>query len=244
MQAAGKSVTGMRRSNNEDAIYLSQEDSPVYGLYMVADGMGGCNAGEIASHQAIDAFLEYARAEMAEQGRFQEPLDLLVGAMAASNQVVYKKSLESEELAEMGTTLVAAILISGKLYVAHVGDSRAYVFQNGGLRQITADHSYVMELVRLGNLTLEQAAVHPKRHIITRAIGTKDTVNVDTVICDLSKGDIVLICSDGLSNMISPDEMAAILSEPLCVSEKCSKLVNLANQHGGEDNISVILIEE
>lgn len=244
MGAAGKSVVGMRRNNNEDAIYFSETGSQskgLYeGLYIVADGMGGCNAGEIASKNAIEAFLEYAEASDLNA----EPLDLLVGGIAACNNRVYQKSLESEEYAEMGTTIVAAIVQNSRFYVAHVGDSRAYVFQNGNLKQLTADHSYVMELVRLGNLTMEQAAVHPKRHIITRAIGTKETVDVDTVIFDLVKGDIALLCSDGLTNMLSSEEIGEILTLDLNVEQKVEQLVDLANRKGGLDNISVILIEE
>lgn len=241
MQAAGKSVVGMRRNNNEDAIFLSQINSPVQGLYVVADGMGGCNAGEVASRMAVDAFLEYA-AECEE--RQSEPLDMLVGGIVAANTAVYQRSLESDTLSDMGTTIVAATIKQGRLYVAYVGDSRAYAFQGGSLKQLTVDHSYVMELVRLGNLTLEQAAVHPKRHIITRAVGIKDTVEVDTVILDVSNSDIVLLCSDGLSNMLSNDEMTALLSANESVSQKCDRLVDLANRKGGLDNISVILIEE
>lgn len=241
MQSAGKSVVGMRRDNNEDAIFLSHEESPVQGLYIVADGMGGCNAGEVASQLAIDAFLQSITEEAAKT---TEPLDMLVGGIVAANQAVYQKSLESESFSEMGTTMVGAMVKEQRLYVAHVGDSRAYVCRDGHMKQLTIDHSYVMELVRLGNLTMEQAAVHPKRHIITRAVGIKDTVEVDTVIFELAKGDQILMCSDGLSNMLLPEEMAALLSANESPETKCGRLVDLANQKGGLDNISVILIEE
>ena len=143
----------------------------------------------------------------------------------------------------MGTTLVAVTVENEKMFIVHVGDSRVYLFRENNLQQITTDHSYVMELVKIGSITREEAEVHPKRNIITRAIGIREEVEADTVIEDVKQGDKILLCTDGLSNMVSKGEMTKILIEQCSTEEKVKKLVVLANEKGGLDNISLILIE-
>lgn len=234
MKAVGNCVIGMRRTNNEDAIYINEQKN----LYLVADGMGGCNAGEVASSTAISAFVEAM--ENAEIG---ETLDKMMNAVAECNKKVYQKSRENIEFLDMGTTLVAVTIENGKMFVVHVGDSRVYLFRENNLQQITTDHSYVMELVKIGSITREEAEVHPKRNIITRAIGIREDVEADTVIEDIKQGDKILLCTDGLSNMVSKAEMAKILIEQCSTEEKVKKLIALANEKGGLDNISLILIE-
>ena len=234
MKAVGNSVIGMRRTNNEDAIYINEQKN----LYLVADGMGGCNAGEVASSTAISAFVEAM--ENAENG---ETLDKMMSAIAQCNKKVYQKSRENVEFLDMGTTLVAVTVENEKMFIVHVGDSRVYLFRENNLQQITTDHSYVMELVKIGSITREEAEVHPKRNIITRAIGIREEVEADTVIEDVKQGDKLLLCTDGLSNMVSKGEMTKILIEQCSTEEKVKKLVVLANEKGGLDNISLILIE-
>ncbi len=234
MKAVGNSVIGMRRTNNEDAIYINEQKN----LYLVADGMGGCNAGEVASSTAISAFVEAM--ENAENG---ETLDKMMSAIAQCNKKVYQKSRENVEFLDMGTTLVAVTIENEKMFIVHVGDSRVYLFRENNLQQITTDHSYVMELVKIGSITREEAEVHPKRNIITRAIGIREEVEADTVIEDVKQGDKILLCTDGLSNMVSKGEMTKILIEQCSTEEKVKKLVVLANEKGGLDNISLILIE-
>jgi len=234
MKAVGNSVIGMRRTNNEDAIYINEQKN----LYLVADGMGGCNAGEVASSTAISAFVEAM--ENAENG---EILDKMISAVTQCNKKVYQKSRENIEFLDMGTTLVAVTIENEKMFVVHVGDSRVYLFRENNLQQITTDHSYVMELVKIGSITREEAEVHPKRNIITRAIGIREEVEADTVIEDVKQGDKILLCTDGLSNMVSKGEMTKILIEQCSTEEKVKKLVVLANEKGGLDNISLILIE-
>lgn len=234
MKAVGNCVIGMRRTNNEDAIYINEQKN----LYLVADGMGGCNAGEVASSTAISAFVEAM--ENAENG---ETLDKMMNAVVECNKKVYQKSRENIEFLDMGTTLVAVTIENGKMFVVHVGDSRVYLFRENNLQQITTDHSYVMELVKIGSITREEAEVHPKRNIITRAIGIREDVEADTVIEDIKQGDKILLCTDGLSNMVSKAEMAKILIEQCSTEEKVKKLIALANEKGGLDNISLILIE-
>ncbi len=234
MKAVGNSVIGMRRTNNEDAIYINEQKN----LYLVADGMGGCNAGEVASSTAISAFVKAM--ENAENG---EILDKMISAVAQCNKEVYQKSRENIEFLDMGTTLVAVTIENEKMFVVHVGDSRVYLFRENNLQQITTDHSYVMELVKIGSITREEAEVHPKRNIITRAIGIREDVEADTIIEDMKQGDKILLCTDGLSNMVSKGEMTKILIEQCSTEEKVKKLVVLANEKGGLDNISLILIE-
>lgn len=234
MKAVGNSVIGMRRTNNEDAIYINEQKN----LYLVADGMGGCNAGEVASSTAISAFVEAM--ENAENG---ETLDKMMSAIAQCNKKVYQKSRENVEFLDMGTTLVAVTVENEKMFIVHVGDSRVYLFRENNLQQITTDHSYVMELVKIGSITREEAEVHPKRNIITRAIGIREDVEADTIIEDMKQGDKILLCTDGLSNMVSKGEMTKILIEQCSTEEKVKKLVVLANEKGGLDNISLILIE-
>lgn len=244
MKAYGKSVTGLKRKNNEDAIYISDENSELKNLYIVADGMGGHNAGEVASNSAITAFNQYIHDNIHEI-KEEEILDLLVSAVQYCNTDIYQKSSENESLSEMGTTLIAAVVMNHKLYVTHVGDSRLYVFKKEGeMRQLTNDHSYVMELVKLGKITREEAAVHPNRNIITRAVGTHATVEVDTIIENLFEGDIILICSDGLSTMVDDWGMKEILSKDENQEQKVQALIDKANEKGGLDNISIIMIEE
>ncbi len=238
MKAVGISDIGKCRKNNEDDFYVAKEDASLPYLYIVADGMGGCNAGEVASRSAISAFVDYAKQEKEE-----EPADLLAGGIQAANKAVFDKSNTETDFAEMGTTIVAAAVEQDKVYVAYVGDSRAYLMQNGHLTLLTTDHSYVMELVKLGTITKEEAAKHPKRNIITRAVGIRDTVEADTVVQDVKEGDVLLLCTDGLSGMLTDMEIEAVLQEKISAEEKAAQLVAEANEHGGHDNISLILVE-
>ena len=242
MKAVGMSDIGKCRKNNEDAYYISAGEDPAENLYLVADGMGGCNAGEVASSSAIEAFLAYFWKEM-QHADSEDVLDLMTGAMTAANREVYNKSNSAREFAEMGTTIVAAAVREDKLYVAHVGDSRAYLFRKKEMHPLTTDHSYVMELVKMGNITKEEAATHPKRNVITRAIGIRNTVETDTTIHSVKKGDIILLCSDGLSGMLKDEEMAKILNKRTTLERKAAILVEEANKQGGHDNISLILVE-
>ena len=234
MKAIGNSVIGMKRTNNEDAIYVNEQKN----LYVVADGMGGCNAGEVASNTAISIFVEAM-----EKTENEEILDRMMFATRACNQIVYQKAKNNIEYTDMGTTLVAACIEKEKVFIIYVGDSRAYRFRDNELCQITTDHSYVMELVKIGSITKEEAEVHPKKNIITRAIGVREDVEPDIVIADIKEGDKILLCTDGLSNMESNKEMEKILTTECSTEEKVKKLVLLANHKGGLDNISLILIE-
>lgn len=242
MKAVGISDIGKCRKNNEDAIFVPSSTDDIQNLFIVADGMGGCNAGEVASGYAIDSFLQYIRMERDIHSQEDIP-DLLTEAMVVANKAVYDKSNSQREFAEMGTTMVAAAIQDGKLFVTYVGDSRAYLFRDKELRPLTTDHSFVMELVKLGSITREEAATHPKRNIITRAVGIKETIEVDTIVEKATKGDILLLCTDGLSGALSDQDMAEVIGKRVKLEKKAQRLIEMANERGGYDNISLILVD-
>ncbi len=231
-RAAGVTDTGRRRRRNEDAFVC---DPP---LFAIADGMGGAQAGELASRLAAAA-IEEAGAAIGDA-------DGVAGAVRTANARIFERSLTDPAVAGMGTTATVALVDehAGTLTLAHVGDSRAYRYRNGELEQLTTDHSLVAELVRTGRLTEAEAAVHPHRSVITRALGTEAEVEVDTRTLDVVAGDLVLLCSDGLSAMVRDDEIARLLEEsdldPYLAAET---LVRAANAAGGEDNVTVVVLE-
>ena len=240
MRVAYKSVTGEIRENNEDSVYV---DDKFRQLYIVADGMGGHNAGEVASRVAIDSFVEYIKENYTDGIDAGEMGDLFVGAVSHCNKKVYEIGRNDEELKNMGTTFTVVAIIKGRAVIAQVGDSRAYVYRDKKLIQLTKDHSYVMEMVRQGKITVEEAKVHPKRNIITRAIGTDEEVKVDIVFEPLKENDLILLCSDGLYSMITDNDIEKCLKKRKKISDIVNELVDKANDNGGKDNISVIIIE-
>jgi protein phosphatase len=226
--AGAATDVGRVREGNEDA-YLVDD---AMGLVAVADGMGGHRAGEVASSTALEALRAAVNA-----GR---PLR---EAIEDANAAVYAKSLTDPSLRGMGTTLTAGTLVAGgTLLVGHVGDSRAYLLHDAELRRLTTDHSLVEELVRDGRLTADEAAVHPQRSIITRALGLDPSVEVDVYPVDLAPGDRILLCSDGLTGMVQSDEIAAALRRELDPTRAANSLIDAANSAGGEDNITVIVV--
>ena len=228
--AAGVTDVGRVRDGNEDD-FLEQADR--LGLVAVADGMGGHRAGEVASATALEAL----RAAVAAG----QPLRK---AIEGANDAVLEKSESDHELHGMGTTLTAGMLgTDGSLTVGHVGDSRAYLIRDGELSQITEDHSLVEEMVRAGELTPEQAEVHPQRSIITRALGIDPVVDVDLYPIQLRAGDRVLLCSDGLTTMVRPEEIATILGREHDPKQAAQLLVDAANAAGGEDNVTALILE-
>jgi serine/threonine protein phosphatase PrpC len=231
-RAAGQTDTGRRRLRNEDAFICEPP------LFAVADGMGGARAGEIAAGLAAAA-LEEAGAET----RGAEGVAALI---VEANRRIWERSLSDPNTAGMGTTVTAALVDAGAGAVAigHVGDSRAYLLRKGSIEQLTTDHSLVAELVQSGVLTPEEAERHPQRSAITRALGTEATVEVDGFTVVAEPGDVFLICSDGLSSMLSDDEMAAAIEsangDP---HDAADALIRAANARGGEDNVTVVLFE-
>ena len=223
-----KTDTGRQRRDNEDSAYVRAP------LFVVADGMGGAQAGEVASALAVEEF----QRPLAEEGT---PEQRLADRVQSANRRIYETAQSAHEQAGMGTTLTAAYLDDADLAVAHVGDSRAYIFRDGSLTRLTQDHSLVEELVRRGKLTEEQAAEHPQRSIITRALGVENDVEVDTWTFPVRAGDVVLMCSDGLTSMIGEEQIAAVLSSEPDLDRAGERLIAEANAAGGRDNITVVL---
>ncbi|MEP6893171.1 MAG: Stp1/IreP family PP2C-type Ser/Thr phosphatase [Gaiellaceae bacterium] len=231
-RTAALSDTGRRRFNNEDS-YVSQPP-----LFAIADGVGGAQAGEVASRLAAAALAEL------EPGSHGE--DVLVALIAEANRRIYERSLEDPAAAGMGTTVTALLVdeSAGTIVLGHVGDSRAYVFRGGKLAQLTDDHSLVGELVRSGRLSPEDAEQHPHRSVITRVVGTESTVDVDVETIQPAAGDVFIICSDGLTDML-PDALvsAAIADAQGDPGRIAEALVGAANEAGGIDNITVLVFE-
>lgn len=229
---------GKRRQLNQDYVYAS--DKPVGSLpnvFLVADGMGGHNAGDYASKYTVETLVQEIT-----RSKEKNPVKVIRNAIGIANEHIRRKAEEDEHLYGMGTTLVAATCMGNHLQVANVGDSRLYIV-NEKITQITRDHSLVEEMVRMGGIDRETARSHPDKNIITRAIGASETVKVDFFTVELKKGDIVLMCSDGLTNMLEDEEIRVILSGQRDIEEKAEALVKAANNNGGRDNIAVILIE-
>lgn len=229
---------GRRRKLNQDYIYTSEQpvgDLP--NLFIVADGMGGHKAGDYASKCAVETIVREISVSSGSN-----PVHILGRAIETANECVRQKATEDEGLYGMGTTVVAATIQGNFLKVANVGDSRLYVVGRD-MKQITRDHSLVEEMVRMGGIDRESARNHPDKNIITRAIGASDTVEVDYFTVELTQGDIVLMCSDGLTNMLEDEEIRMILHGQRDIVEKAQELVKAANNNGGKDNIAVVLIE-
>lgn len=238
MKSFGITDVGMKRSMNQDSIFFTDEPiGSVQNLYIVADGMGGHKAGDVASRTAIEAAVEYIR-----ESETDNPVTLLKRAIIYANDKVFRLAQSNpQDYAGMGTTFVAAIIDDGVMYVANIGDSRLYVAGND-IRQVTMDHSLVEELIRSGQLDRSMGRNHPEKNIITRALGIGDRVVPDFFEIELTSDDKVLLCSDGLSNMIEDDELRDILFETDDLEAVGKKLVDRANYYGGRDNISAVVV--
>ncbi len=238
MKAFAVTDVGQKRKINQDSVFVSTEPvGNLPNLFIVADGMGGHNAGDFASRYAVNAVKEAI-----EVSREVNPVKLISEAIRLANEGILAEAEAHEGMRGMGTTIVVTTILGNYAYTANVGDSRLYLY-DGELRQITKDHSLVEEMVRLGELTEEQAKNHPDRHIITRALGAAETVEPDFFDYRLHPENILLMCSDGLSNMVDDDEIRQILEQPISAEEMADTLVGTANDNGGTDNIAVIIIE-
>ena len=234
---------GQVRDHNEDALgYYQPREREVLAqkgrLYLVADGMGGHVAGEVASECVV-------KTVMASYYETQAPIvrQALSEAIQRANAALNEATSEEESRSKMATTLVGAVVLGRQLHVASIGDSRAYLLRGDAIRRLTEDHSFVTELVKLGRISEEEAVNHPQRNIVTRALGTKPTVEADFYEEAIQPGDTVILCSDGLRGEVSEEEMVQMVTQPLLPQEMASKLVALANQRGGPDNITVIILQ-
>lgn len=238
MKTFSKTDIGMVREVNQDYVFVS--DLPVGklpNLFIVADGMGGHKAGEFASRFTVEVVKDEL-AKSTEEG----PEAMIRQAITSANQRLLETAKQDSKLEGMGTTLVVATVIERTLYFANVGDSRLYLLNND-IKQVSKDHSLVQEMVRLGGIKQEDAKNHPDKNIITRAIGAKEQVEVDFYEYRLKKGDIVLMCTDGLSNMVEDTEILHIVKGSRDIVEAVEGLINKANENGGKDNIGIVAVD-
>lgn len=238
MKAFAKTDIGKKRSMNQDSFYCCEMPLGSFqNLFIVADGMGGHKAGDHASKLCI--------AQMADaigRSAHKTPVSVFEEAVAKANEAIYSEAETNAAFEGMGTTMVACTVQDDTMYVANIGDSRLYLLREK-IKQITNDHSLVEELVKQGNLTESEARIHPQKNIITRALGTDKMVHADFFEIDIRKGDIILLCSDGLSNMVEDEDMEYIIHQSASLEEAGTVLIEKANQNGGNDNITAVLVE-
>ncbi len=241
MQYWGLTDQGNVRKQNQDAYQLEKLDRHSL-LAVVCDGMGGAKSGNIASLLATEVFTQEVQ-RCWTSGLDQERIDqILRGAVKLANFTVYDQSRQIEEFDGMGTTLVAVLVHGKRATVVHVGDSRAYGIDQGGIRQLTRDHSLVQLMVDRGDITAEQAKAYPGKNYITRAIGTESTVLCDISHIDVVRGDYLLLCSDGLSNMMDDQEILFEVVHGVNKQQCCQRLLNIAKNRGAPDNVTTVLI--
>lgn len=240
MSIAAASDTGRARKNNEDSYFIYQNEALIGGC--VADGMGGHNSGELASAMACDLIKQYIISRFSPAMDYMEMSELIRRAFVNANTEIYKRSKAEPQNSGMGTTGSMAVIYKSKLIVAHVGDSRVYKLKGGNIYRITEDHSFVGELVRMGEINEQTARLHPNRNYITRALGAEPDVRVDMHIEQYDRETIV-ICSDGLSNMVSDEQIQSLIAENETLKEGAAALIELANRKGGNDNITLIIFD-
>ena len=239
MKAFAVTDIGKKRQLNQDHLYASEKPvGKLPNIFLVADGMGGHKAGGYASSCAVETILK--ETERCAQG---DAAQILTRAIQRANDVIARKAGEDERFSGMGTTVVAACVEGNELIAANVGDSRLYVIRGGFIEQVTEDHSLVQEMVKLGGINREEARVHPNKNIITRAVGLERRLQVDCFRRLLYPGDRVLLCSDGLTDMLEDEQIRRIIDKKKDVRSAAEKLVKAANDNGGRDNIAVIVID-
>lgn len=237
MRVFGKTDVGLVRKINQDFIFYSRESVGAFpNLFIVADGMGGHNAGDFASRYAVECFLSYIK-----NSKPDALIRMVDEGIKYANKKIMEKAAEDENLRGMGTTMVVAYIEEGQLFVANIGDSRLYLLDKQ-INQVTEDHSFVATLVRAGELTPAEARVHPDKNVITRAVGAAENAKVDFFEVDLEPGDQILMCSDGLSNMVE-DEVLYDIVKNTYIGDVVDGLIDEAKRNGGSDNIAVIVID-
>lgn len=238
MKSFAKTDVGIKRTTNQDYVYSNEgKVGSFHNLFIVADGMGGHKAGDHASRLCVETLVDNLR-----NSEYITPVSMFEDAIEVANKAVYDEARTNIEYDGMGTTLVACTEQEDKLYIANIGDSRLYMVRDG-IVQITTDHSLVEEMVKQGNITHSEARVHPQKNIITRALGINEEVQADFYEVDIRRNDVILMCSDGLSNMVEDDTIEYIIKHRESIEQAGEALVKAANDNGGSDNITVILVE-
>lgn len=242
MKAWGITDQGMVRQQNQDAYSIREFEDGVRAVLVVCDGMGGARAGNVASSLAVEIFL--ASAEGLLPGADPEQMtELAVSAAARANEAIYEKAKLSEQYQGMGTTMVSAVVSGNRAVIVNVGDSRAYHITPDGIIRISKDHSVVEDMVERGDLTPEQARLHPNKNLITRALGTEPMVECDSFAVSMSDGDFLLLCSDGLSNLVRDQEILYEVIHGDAPSGCCQRLLDIALSRGAPDNVTVVLLQ-
>lgn len=240
MNIAFQTDVGQQRDDNQDYVGTFTNDAGLT-LAIIADGIGGHQGGDVASTMAVTHM-----GHSFEETNVKEPIEAyqwLAMQVKNENQAIIEKSNKYKDLNGMGTTLVAAILFQDKMVLGNIGDSRGYLLRDGKFQQLTEDHSLVNELVKKGMMTAEEAQRNPKKNIITRTLGISKEAETDISVYRLDKNDQLLLCTDGLSNMVSNEEIAEVLSSSRSIDDKCQELIMQANQAGGPDNITVLVAD-
>lgn len=242
VNAWGITDRGRVRSQNQDSFYLDVLHEEHQAVLVVCDGMGGAKAGNVASELAVEAFVEDVRGSLKPGINHRYMKNALSQAVSRANAVVYQKAQSKEDYNGMGTTLVGAIVSDDMVAVANVGDSRAYLISEEGISRITRDHSVVEDMLYNGDLTREQARIHPSKNLITRALGTETDLTCDLFALTLRRGDYLLLCSDGLTNVVEDQELLYEVLHGGEPSRSCLQLLEIANARGGPDNITVVIL--
>ncbi len=240
MRIVAKTDIGLKRTNNEDS-YATGELPGSVAWAVVCDGMGGAAGGNVASSTAVKLISERISSSYRKGMTANSIKNMLVSAITAANISIYELSRQNPELSGMGTTVVAVVVVDGEACIAHAGDSRAYVLFDDKLRQLTKDHSFVQEMVDSGNLTEAEALEDPRKNIITRALGVDEEIRIDFCEEFIGDKDVLIICTDGLTNYVNTEEICEITSDGKYY-EFAERLVNRANENGGGDNITVVTI--
>jgi len=243
MKFAARTDKGVVRELNEDSFNIISDYPGVPPTFIIADGMGGHNSGEVASKMAVDIVSSQIVQYAGKLNNEENVLSSLSQILTKANRDIYTMSSIRGKNFGMGTTVIVAVALNKKIFIAHVGDSRVYVIRDGKIRQITTDHSFIEELIRTGSLTREEAENHPNKNIITRALGCAEEVEIDTYSCEMLNNDIFLLCTDGLTNMVSEGEIQDVVLGCNDPDAACIELIGRANKYGGEDNITVIVID-
>lgn len=238
MISYGQTDVGLKRQINQDSIYVSDEKiGKLPNLYIVADGMGGHKAGDIASKSCVNTFVDFV-----SKTDMTDPVNIIDAGIQIANDEVFEMANSNLDYVGMGTTFVVATVIGNKVYIANVGDSRLYLIGKD-IIQITRDHSLVEEMVNIGELQRNEARTHTKKNIITRAVGVEENVVADIFQIEIAKGDKLLLCSDGLCNMVEDYDIKKVVATSESLEHAVGTLVDKANLNGGKDNISVVLVE-
>lgn len=243
MNVWGITDKGIVRQQNQDTYYSYCDDVRGRALLLVCDGMGGANAGNVASSVAVDVFVEAAK-QICKEDAEPNLQELMRHAFQTANSRVFEMSNSNMEYAGMGTTLVGAAISGDDTVVINAGDSRAYQISGGELRQITRDHSVVEDMIARGDITREASVHHPRKNLITRALGTTQNISCDVFEPDLKPGDYLLLCSDGLSNIVTDQEMLHEVTHSVTLEDACCNLFNLAMMRGAPDNVTVVLFKK